>query len=41
MLAILNRGGGGVGTSEDGGDGNEASGCVGGGGICRILSLIR
>lgn len=41
MLAILNHGGGGVGTGEGGGDGGEASGCVVGGGIRRILYLIR
>ena len=31
MFAILNCGGGGGGTGEVGGDGGEASGCVGGG----------
>ena len=41
MLAILNRGGGGVGTGEDGGDGGEAGGGVGGGCIRRIIFLIR
>ena len=41
MLSTLNRGDGGGGTGEDGGDGGEAGGSVGGGGICRILCLIR
>ena len=41
MFSILNHSGGGVGTGEDGGDGDEASGGVGRGGICGILCLIR
>lgn len=41
MLTILNRGGGGVGMGEDGGDGGEAGGSVGGGGIHEIICLIR
>ena len=41
MLAILNRSVGEVGTGEDGGDGGEAYDGVGGGGIHRILCLIR
>lgn len=41
MFSILNRSGGGDGTGEDGGDGSEVGGGVGGGGICRILCLIR
>ena len=41
MLAILNHGGGEVSTGEDGGDGDEADGGVGGGGIHRILCLIN
>ena len=41
MLAILNHGGGGGGTGEDGGDGGEAGGSVGGGGMHRILCLIK
>ena len=40
LLAILNRGGGGVGTDEDGGDGGEAGSSVGGGGIRGIPYLI-
>ena len=41
MLDILNCGGGGVGTYEDGGDGGESGGGVGGGGIRGIICLIR
>lgn len=41
MFAMLNRGGGGVGTGEDGGDGGEVSGGVGRGGIHGIICLIR
>jgi len=41
VFAKLNCGGGGGGTGEDGGDGGEASGSVDGGGIRRILCLIR
>ncbi len=41
MLAILNRSAARVGTGEDGGDGNEAGGGVGGGGMCGILCLIK
>jgi len=41
VLSILNRGGGGGGMDEDGGDGGEAGYGVGGGGIQRILCLIR
>jgi len=41
MFVILNHCGGGVGMGKYGGDGNEASGGVGGGGIHGILCLIR
>ena len=41
MLVILTRSGGRGGTSEDGGEGNEAGGSVGGGGMHRIFCLIR
>lgn len=41
MLSILNRSSGRGNTGEDGGDGGKASGCVGGGGICVILCLIK
>lgn len=41
MFAMLNQNGGGVGTSEYGGDGGEASGDVGGGGIHGIICLCR
>ena len=40
MFSMLNRGSGGVGMSEDGGDGDEAGGGVGGGGIHGIICLI-
>ena len=41
VLAILNRSGGGVGMGEDGGDGGEVGGGLGGDGSRRILCLIR
>ena len=41
VLSILTCDGGGGGMGEDGGEGGEASGRVGGGGICRILCLIK
>ena len=41
MLAILTCSGSVGGTGEDGGEGDEAGGGVGGGGIRRILCLIR
>lgn len=41
VLAMLNHGGGGGGMGEDGGDGGEVGGSVGGGGMCRILYLIK
>jgi len=40
-LAILTRGGGGGGTGEDGGEGSEVGGGLGGGGMHRILCLIK
>jgi len=41
VLAILNRGGGGSCIGDDGGDGGEVGGSVSGGGIHRIICLIR
>jgi len=41
VLSVLTRGVGGGGTSEDGGDGGEASGGVGVGGMHIILCLIK
>ena len=41
MLPILTRSGSRGGTGEEGGEMSETSGGVGGGGMCRIIFLIK
>lgn len=41
MIAMLTHSGGGGGMGEDGGEGDDAAGTLGGGGMCGIIRLIK